>query len=276
MKKIGLALGGGGVRGLAHISVLEVLDDLDCKPSVIAGTSMGAIIGALYASGMSGKDMKQLVRHHMISKDDRLRDVIDKRADVIKWASAFAPEHTRGGLIKADKFYNRLFGEISKTTFEELEIPLIVIATDYWTAEEVVFKTGELLPAVKASAATPVVFTPVSIGGRTLVDGGVVNVVPYDHVMELCDVTIAVDVSGTPGTHKHEVPTLIESALGTVRIMQTASLAAKMKCLQPDIFVHPGIHDVKLLDFNKVEDVFKQSEPAMEELRTKIAKLKAG
>jgi NTE family protein len=276
MPKIGLALGGGGVRGLAHISVLEVLDDLDCKPSVIAGTSMGAIIGALYASGMSGKDIKKLVRQHLFSKDDRLRDVIDKRADILKWVSSFSPAHARGGIIKADKFYNRLFGEISKTTFEELEIPLILIATDYWTAEEVVFKTGELLPAIKASAAIPVVLPPVSIGGRILVDGGVVNVVPYEHIMKLCDVTIAVDVSGTPTTHKHEVPTLIESALGTVRIMQTASLAAKMKLLQPDIFVRPGIHDVKLLDFNKVEDVFKQSEPAMEELRAKLAKLKSG
>ena len=274
MKKIGLALGGGGVRGLAHISVLEVLDDLDYKPSVIAGTSMGAIIGALYASGLSGKDIRKLVRQHLISKDDKWRDVIDKRADILKLISAFAPAHERGGIIKADKFYNHLFGEIGKTTFEELKIPLIVIATDYWTAEEVVFKTGELLPAIKASAAIPVVFAPVSIEERILVDGGVVNVVPYEHVMELCDVTIAVDVSGMP-PHKHEVPTLIESALGTVRIMQTASLAAKMKCLQPDIFVHPGIHDIKLLDFNKVEEVFKQSAPAMEELRAKIAKLKA-
>jgi NTE family protein len=275
MKKIGLALGGGGVRGLAHISVLEVLDELDYKPSVIAGTSMGAIIGALYASGLSGKDIRKLVKRHIISKDDKLRDVLDKRAHILEWTSAFAPGHARGGILKADKFYNHLFGEIGKTTFEELEIPLIVIATDYWTAEEVVFKTGELLPAIKASAAIPVVFAPVSFGGRILVDGGVVNVLPYEPVMELCDVTIAVDVSGTP-PHKHEIPTLIESALGTVRIMQTASLAAKMKCLQPDIFVHPGIHDIKLLDFNKMEAVFKQSEPAMEELRAKIAKLKAG
>ena len=235
---------------------------------------MGAIIGAFYASGMSGKEIKKLVRRHIILKDDRLRDVIDKRAHILKWTSAFAPAHTRGGIIKADKFYNHLFGEISKTTFEELEIPLILIATDYWTAEEVVFRTGELLPAIKASSALPVVFTPVSIGGRILVDGGVVNVVPYEHIMKLCDVTIAVDVSGTLTTHKHEIPTLIESALGTVRIMQTASLAAKMKILQPDIFVRPEIHDVKLLDFNKVEDVFKQAEPAMEELRAKIAKLK--
>ena len=276
MKKIGLALGGGGVRGFAHISVLEVLDDLGYKPSVIAGTSMGAIIGALYASGMSAKDIKQLVRQHSILKDDKLRDVIDKRADIIKWVSAFTPGHARGGILKADKFYNHLFGEIGKTTFEELEIPLIVIAADYWTAEEVVFKTGELLPAIKASAAIPIIFAPVSFGGRILVDGGVINEVPYEHIMELCDVTIAVDVSETPGPHKHEIPTLIESALGTIRIMQNASLVAKMKCLLPDIFVHPGIHDVKILDFNKAEDVFRQAEPAMEEFRAKIAKLKAG
>ena len=274
MTKIGLALGGGGVRGLAHISVLEVLDELDFKPSVIAGTSMGAIIGALYASGMSGKDIRKLVMHHIIAKNDRWRDIIAKRSDILKLFSAFAFQRARGGLIKADKFYNLLFSEINKTTFEELDFPLILIATDYWTAEEVVFRTGELLPAIKASSALPVVFTPVSIGGRILVDGGVVNVVPYEHIMKLCDVTIAVDVSGTLTTHKHEIPTLIESALGTVRIMQTASLAAKMKILQPDIFVRPEIHDVKLLDFNKVEDVFKQAEPAMEELRAKIAKLK--
>jgi NTE family protein len=183
MKKIGLALGGGGVRGLAHISVLEVLDDLDYKPSIIAGTSMGAIIGALYASGMSGKDIRKLVKRHIISKDDKLRDVLDKRAHILEWTSAFAPGHARGGILKADKFYNHLFGEIGKTTFEELEIPLIVIATDYWTAEEVVFKTGELLPAVKASAAIPVVFAPVSIGERILVDGGVVNEVPYERLL---------------------------------------------------------------------------------------------
>ncbi|MFA5366833.1 MAG: patatin-like phospholipase family protein [Dehalococcoidia bacterium] len=275
MHKIGLALGGGGVRGLAHVSVLEVLDDMDCKPSVIVGTSMGAIIGALYASGISGKEIKRLVRQHVILKDDKLRDVVDKRADILKWVSSFSPAHTRGGIIKADKFYNRLFGEISKTTFEELEIPLIVIATDYWTAEEVVFKMGELLPAVKASAAIPVVFTPVSIGGRILVDGGVVNIVPYEHIMNLCDVTIAVDVSGTPTAHKHEVPSLIQSALGTIRIMQTANLAAKMKIMQPDIMLHPEIHNVKLLDFHKVEEVFEQSEPAMQDLREKLAKLKA-
>ncbi|MEA1959490.1 MAG: patatin-like phospholipase family protein [Chloroflexota bacterium] len=274
MGKIGLALGGGGVRGLAHISVLEVLDELDCKPSVIAGTSMGAVIGALYASGMSGKDIKELVRQHIISKDDHFRDVIDKRSGVLKLAGAFTLEHARGGIIKADKFYNHLFGGIDKTTFEDLEIPLIIIATDYWTADEVVFETGELLPAIKASAAVPGVFAPISIEGRILVDGGVVNSVPYEHVMNLCDVTIAVDVAGTHTPRKHEIPSILESILGTFHIMQTAALAAKMKYVQPDIYVRPDIHDVRLLDLNKIEVVFEQAAPAVEELKVQLSQIK--
>jgi NTE family protein len=274
MTKIGLALGGGGVRDLAHISVLEVLDDLDYKPSVIAGTSMGAIVGALYSSGMSGRDIKELVMHHIISKDDKWRSVIGKMAPILKWASDFSPQRARGGLIKADKFYNRLFREINKPTFEELDIPLIVVATDYWTAEEVVFETGELLPAIKASAAIPGVFAPVSIGGRILIDGGVVNLVPYDHIMKLCDVTIAVDVTGTYTPQKHEAPNVVESVLGAYRMMQTAALDAKLKVIQPDILVRPDIRNVRLLDLGKAEEVFRQSEPAMEELRAKIAKLK--
>ena len=275
MKKIGLALGGGGVRGLAHISVLEVLDDLDCKPSVIAGTSMGSIIGALYASGMSGKDIKKLVMRHIIAKGDKWQDILAKRTNILKVANAFALQRARGGLIKADKFYNLLFGEINKTTFEELDFPLILIATDYWTAEEVVFQTGELLPAIKASSALPGIFAPISFGGRILVDGGVVNVVPYEHVMKLCDVTIAVDVSGTHTPNRHEGPSVMESILGSFRIMQTASLDAKMKVLQPDIFVHPEIHNVRLPDFNKAEEVFRQTEPAMKELRIKIETMKS-
>jgi len=276
MHRIGLALGGGGVRGLAHISVLEVLDSMGCKPSVIAGTSMGAIIGALYASGIPGKDIKKLARQHVIFNEDKHGKVINKRAEIMKLVSVLSPERARGGLIKADKFYNRLFGEFIKSTFEELEIPLIIIATDYWTAEEVVFKSGELLPAVKASAAIPGVFAPILIGGRVLVDGGVVNTVPYEHVMKSCDVSIAVDVSGTYTPGKREVPGVIESVLGAFRIMQTANLNEKMKIIRPDIFLHPEIHNVKLLDFHKVEDVFGQSEPAMNELREKLLKLKAG
>ena len=182
--KIGLALGGGGVRGLAHIPILETLDDFGIKPSIIAGTSMGAIIGALYASGMSGKEIRERISRHLILKDDTWRDIIAKKSDLLKLVTAFSAEFPRGGFINTQGFFEYLFSEIKKRTFEELEVPLLVIAADYWTAEEIVFETDALLPALQASMAVPGVFAPVSIGGRVLVDGGVVNLVPYDHLLE--------------------------------------------------------------------------------------------
>ena len=270
--KIGLALGGGGVRGLAHISVLEALDELGTKPSIVAGSSMGAIIGAIYASGIPGKRIKERLESHLILKDDTWRDVIEKRSDLLRWVKAFSADFSRGGLIKTEGFFEYLFSEIKKNTFEELEIPLLVIATDYWKAEEVVFESGPLLPAIQASIAVPGVFAPVSIGEKVLVDGSVVNLVPYDHLLDRTDITIAVNVIGTrPRTE--QVPNAIESVLGTFDILQTAVLAEKMKHQEPDIYVYPDISDVRLFEFNKIGDVFLQATPAVEAMKRQLTKL---
>ncbi len=272
MKRIGLTLGGGGVRGLAHVLVLETLDELGCRPCVISGTSMGAIIGALYASGMSGKTIKERIRKHTISKSDAWLDVLKKKSDLLKWLDAFALEIGRGGLVNTDKFLNYLLAEIGENTFEKLDIPLLVVATDFWGAEEVVLEKGELIPAIKASMAFPGVFAPVSIGDKVLVDGGVVNLVPYDHIMDRCDLSIVVNVAKARTPGKRETPTVLESILGTFEIMQMAALAEKMKHREPDIYIRPEISDVRMFDFNKVEDVFRQTQPAIEELRMLIAK----
>ena len=270
--KIGLALGGGGVRGLAHISVLEALDELGIKPSIVAGSSMGAIIGAIYASGIPGKRIKERLESHLILKDDTWRNVIEKRSDLLRWVKAFSADFSRGGLIKTEGFFEYLFSEIKKNTFEELEIPLLVIATDYWKAEEVVFESGPLLPAIQASIAVPGVLAPVSIGGKVLVDGSVVNLVPYDHLLDRADITIAVNVIGTrPRTE--QVPNAIESVLGTFDILQTAVLAEKMKHREPDIYVYPDISDVRLFEFNKIGDVFLQATPAVEAMKRQLTKL---
>jgi len=270
---VGLALGGGGVRGLAHISILEAIDELGIRPSIVAGTSMGAVVGALYASGMSGREIKERIKRHIILKDDTWHDVIEKRSDLLKWVSAFSAEFSRGGLIKTEGFLKYLFNEIKKSTFEELEIPLLVIAADYWTAEEFVFETGDLLPAIQASMAVPGVFAPVSIAGRVLVDGGVVNLVPYDHLLGRVDITIAVDVSGTRAHKAKEVPNAIESVLGAFDIMQTAAVAEKMKYRKPDIYVRPEISGVRILEFNKTEEVFLQAAPAVEVFKKKLANM---
>lgn len=271
--KIGLALGGGGVRGLAHVLVLEALDDLGIKPNIISGTSMGAIIGALYASGMSGKEIRERISRILILKDDTWRDIVAKKSDLLKLVKAFASEIPRGGFINTQGFFEYLFSEIKKRTFEELEIPLLVVAADYWTAEEVVFDRDELLPALQASMAVPGVFAPVYHEDKVLVDGGVVNLVPYDHLLERADFTIAVDVSKVRSPGKREIPGALESVLGAFNIMQASALAERMKIRQPDIYVQTEIQGIRMLDFGKTEDVFLQAEPAIALLKKQLKNL---
>jgi NTE family protein len=268
--KIGLALGGGGVRGLAHISVLETLDDLGIKPDIISGTSMGAIIGALYASGMSGKEIREHISRILILKDDTWRDIVAKKSDLLKLVKAFSSKIPRGGFINTKGFFEYLFNEITKQTFEELEIPLLVIAADYWTSEEVVFERGELLPTLQASMAVPGVFAPVSIAGKVLIDGSVVNLVPYDHLLECADFTIAVDVSKVRNPGKKEIPGALESVLGAFSIMQASAIAEKMKIRKPDIYVQTEIQGIRMLDFGKAEEVFLQAKPAMDLLKKQL------
>jgi NTE family protein len=268
--KIGLALGGGGVRGLAHIPVLEALDEFGIRPAVISGTSMGAIIGALYASGMSGKEIRERVRRLLILKDDTWKDIVAKKNDLLKLVSAVAPEFTHVGMINANGFVKCLFGEIKKRTFKELEIPLLVIAADYWAAEEVVFESGDLFPALQASMAVPGVFAPVKVAGRVLVDGGIVNLVPYDRLLERVDFTIAVDVGNVPEPGKHSIPGALDSVLRSFDIMQASALADQMKRRKPDIYVRPDIRGVRIFDFGKAGEVFLQAAPAVDLLRKQL------
>ena len=261
------------MRGLAHIPVLETLDDLGIKPCIISGTSMGAIIGALYASGMSGKEIRERIGRILILKEDTWRDIVAKKSELLKLVKAFATEIPRGRFINTQGFFEYLFREIKKRTFEDLEIPLLVVAADYWTADEVVFEKGELLPALQASMAVPGVFAPVSHAGRVLVDGGVVNLVPYDHLFERADFTIAVDVSKVRNPGKKEIPGALESVLGVFNIMQASALAEKMKIRKPDIYVQTEIQGIRMLDFGKTEEVFLQAAPAIALLKKQLKKI---
>lgn len=265
--KVGVALGGGGVRGLAHVLVLEVLDELGIKPGVIAGTSMGAAIGALYASGMPARDIRDRIEHHVILKGDKWRDVMEKKGDLLRWVHAFRANFSRGGLLSAKGFIRYLFDEIQVTSFEELEIPLLVVAADYWSAEQVVFDQGELKPAIQASMAVPGVFAPVAIDNRVLIDGGIVNLVPYELILDECDLTVAVNVSRVRTPGRHDIPGALESILGTFDIMQTSALADKMKRRPPDIYVRLEIQGVRMLEIGKIQNVFEQASPVVDQFR---------
>jgi NTE family protein len=150
---------------------------------------------------------------------------------------------------------------------------LLVVATDYWSAGEVVFEKGALLTALLASMAVPGVFSPVNVSGRIMIDGGAVNLVPYDLLSGRADFIIAVNVSRVRLADGAEVPNALESVLGTFDIMQTTILAHKLKRVKPDIYVWPQIRDVRMLDFGKIEEVFAQAAPAAEDLRKELSRV---
>ncbi len=276
MRRVGLALGGGGVRGLAHILVLELLDELKLRPSIIAGTSIGAIVGALYASGISGKSIREVVSRYFRAADEPLREVIRKRAELLRWVGPPGARIGHGGGLTPDRFLRHLLNSVSKERFEDLEIPLRVVAADFWAAEQVVFDRGALLPAIRASIAVPGVFAPVCLDGRVLVDGGLLNLVPYDLVRNECDLTIAVDVCSARGSDEPELPGVLDALLGAFDIMQSAALRVKLEGCPPDIYVRPHVGNIRILDFTKAEEVFVQAAPAIANLRRQIGRMGLG
>lgn len=272
MKKIGLALGGGGAKGIAHIPMLELLDELGIRPNRIAGTSIGAIMGGLYASGHTGAQIRELIDRTVITKSDSFKAAL-KKTDAFKMFGLFDPDFKQRGLFKGDKFIKFLYDAIGVGDFSELEIPLRVVATDFWNSEQVVIETGELLPAIKASMGLPGIFTPVKIGDRILIDGGGVNPLPHDQLGD-CDLVIAIDVMGDIVGDRRKPPHLVRAVLGTFDIMQNSIIAEKLKRNPPDIYIKPALTGIDILDFYKADEIYKQTARAVVELRKKLDALR--
>ncbi len=269
MEKIGLALGGGGAKGLAHIPMLEALDDLGLKPHRIAGASIGAVIGALYASGLPARQIRERVRRMLVGKGESVRDAL-RRKEVLKWIEFMDLEFGRHALFKGDRFIRFLDDAMGVAAFEALPIPLRVVAADFWTSEQVVLETGKLLPAIKASMGLPGVFTPVILEGRVLVDGGGVNPVPHD-LLDDCDLVVAIDVMGRRKAPGRDAPNLFRAVLGMFDIMQNSIVAQRLRNNPPDIYIRPDIVGVDLLDFHKADAIYAQAEPARKKLRRELA-----
>lgn len=267
MQRIGLALGGGGAKGIAHIAILELLDEMGIRPYRIAGTSIGAVIGSMYASGMSGSDIRSVIKRMTISDGDTIADVL-LRKDLLKWIDLVDINFGRSGLLRGEKVMKYLYEMMKAESFEELEIPLKVVAADFWSREAVVMSSGPLLTAVKASMAIPGVFTPVERDDRVLIDGGGVDPVPYECLLEECELTIAVDVMGN--LSKGRLPGFLDIVLTTFDVMQDSIIAEKLKRLPPDIYIKPEIVDVGILEFDKADRVLQAAIPAKEELRKKL------
>jgi NTE family protein len=269
--KIGLALGGGGAKGLAHITMLEVFDELNIRPHCMAGTSIGAVVGALYASGLKARQIREGVQSMIISKGDSFKAALKKK-DVLRWLQFMDLEFKGHAIFKGDRFIEFLFSAMDVATFEALDIPLRIVATDFWASRQVVLEKGELLPAVKASMALPGVFTPVTINDRVLIDGGGVNPVPHDLLLD-CDAVVAIDVMGTPQDEGTKMPGLFRTVLTTFDIMQNSIIEEKRQKHPPAIYIKPRIHGVDILDFYRANEVYAQAAPAQDMLRQQLKQL---
>jgi NTE family protein len=267
--RVGLALGGGGARGLAHIPMLETLDARGVVPHVVAGCSIGAIIGALYASGMSGRKIRAQVEQFFVDRKDAGGKLFTLPKS-IRWLDFIDPTLAGGGLLSSDDFI-RFLGEImSARHFHELKIPLRIVAADLATGAPVVLESGELLPAIQASMAVPGVFPPVHLHGRLLVDGGVADPLPYDLVETGSDIVIAIDVSGRPDIGDGSDLTSLGVLLQSFHTMSNNLLAEMLKQRRPDILVQPDIHDVRILEFYKAQQVFEQAAPAQRRFKAEL------
>lgn len=267
-KRLGLALGGGGARGLAHIQVLETLDDLGLRPHRIAGTSIGAVLGALYASGLSGKEIRSLVDDLLLRKIEKFSDVFTRK-DLLKWVEMIDPGFHRGALLKGEKIIRFLSESMECSAFEELSIPLRVVAADFYTGEQMVFQSGDLLDPVRASMAVPGVFAAVKHEGSLLMDGGLVNPLPYNLLQKECDFILAVDVSGSLEKEATR-PDFFDAVLGSFEILQSALVAEQLRRCPPDIYLKPDLRGIRMLEFHKAEQIFEQSAPIRNQLRTKL------
>lgn len=266
--RIGVALGGGSARGLTHIPYIEAMDELGLKPSVISGTSIGALIGAGWASGMSGRELRQ----HSFEVLGTLRTIASKL-----WATQI---RGIGGLLK-----NGISMQLDATSivdaftpadfpleFRDLQVPLYVVATDFQSWHQVVFNSGLLRPAIAGSIAIPSFFRPVSYGNHLLVDGGVVNPLPLDQADIGTDFLIGIDVAGDPssGLNKTDHKAL-DIWFGSAQIMMHSLTAHMMAAYPPDIYIRPHMANFGAMEFWRVREIISHAEAEKDRFKRLLA-----
>jgi NTE family protein len=275
--RIGLVLGGGGAKGGAHIGVLKVLEELRVPIDFIVGTSVGAVMGGLYASGISPENLEAAVRSLnwqdlLTDRAPRRRLTFRRRQDDENIPSRFEVGFNHGdfqlppGLITGQNVENTLrtlaLPVARVHSFERLPIPFKAVATDIVTGEMVVLDTGDLATAIRASMSLPGAFAPVEVDGRLLVDGAVVRNLPVDVVREMgADVVIAVDLSATLRV-RDQISTAIDvsSQVGTIATM--ANTRPQRESLVPgmDVLLVPPVGDVQVAEFRRLPETIVRGE----------------
>jgi NTE family protein len=271
--RVALALGSGGARGLAHIPVLEAFDELGITPSVIAGCSMGAVMGAGYAAGMSGKEIRAFSLESLRKQGDFAWRLI-----TVQWESLREQWREKRSFsefsmqVEATGVAQEFLPAALPKTFEELRIPLAVVATDLHARREVVYRSGLLRRAVAGSMAIPGVLRPVEFEGRVLIDGGAVNPLPFDLLRKDADIVVAVDI-----TRLRDVPNRIPDPVPLLflagDIMTHSIVSEKLKSGAPDILLRPNVSAFDSLDFGRAMPILKAADPIKEELKRKLGAL---
>jgi len=273
---VAVAFGGGGARGLSHIHVIRALDEMGIRPVAISGASIGAIMGAAMASGMSGDEIKDYVIGMLGNRADIVARLFRRPASI----AAVVDRGFRIGQFDVQRILQNFMPDTIPHDFSELGIPLHVIATDFYGHHETVFSEGELWSALAASAAIPALFRPVRRDGRIFIDGGIFNPVPYNHIVDKADIVLGIDVVGTPRGDPRRIPKPIDSLYGTSQLMMRSILKLKLQLQPPDVFIQPPVSNFRVMDFLKAKQIIAMTEPVHDEVRRKLeqaieARLKA-
>lgn len=291
--KIGLALGAGAARGWAHIGIIRALEELGVKIDVVAGCSIGAYVGAAYASG-------------------KLDELETWAYSLSEWQvfSLLGIGFRRGGLASGQKVFEKHKAEFCPATFEEMNLPFAAVATDLYSGKEVVFNSGEVMDAIQASCAIPALFPPIEHEGRWLVDGAVVNPVPVNQCRQLgADFVIAVNLSADfrpqliekfeidhelnqkktdnllskasggivkqwfspdPKPNKKQAPGIMSVMSGALEILQARVTRSRLAGDPPDLLIEPMLRDVGLLEFQRAEELSKKGNEAVQRIAQQI------
>jgi len=294
-KKVGLVLGSGGAKGLSHIGVIKFLEDNDIKIDFITGSSIGALIGGAYASGLSIKEIEDIALE----------------TDLTSTAKLFSPGFGKSGLVTGSKVQDFLTSILGDKNIEYLKIPFTAIATDIITGEEILFNKGNLVEAIRASISIPIVFQPVIWNNLVLVDGGLVNPVPINVAREMgADYIIAVNILSSKNKHdskpdkkfdnkidldkpleiipvlqrkledliidhkwirnfikhkeKENLPGMKKILNRSVQIAQEKLIELSIELYKPDVLIEPEVGNIGIFDFYKAKEIIKKGYIAAE------------
>ena len=287
--RIGLVLSGGGARGYAHLGVLKVLEKWHIPIDYIAATSMGAVVGGLYASGLSADTLEKKLTEINLSdiafdRNDRAKLPQSQREDNFQYPIGLAAGYGDGklkmatGLVQGNHLLSVLQNWTSQLpaniVFDQLPTPFRAVATDLGTGEEVVLKQGSLPRAIRASMAVPGLFAPFRIDGHTMVDGGLVSNLPVQLARDMgADIIIAVNIA-TPLQDPSDIesPTAVAQQMVTILIRQNVK-AQKALLTDSDILIEPELGNLSFTDFSRGKDGINAGAEATEQMRTKLAPL---